>query len=56
MVEKAGIEPTFTGSGPVSLPLTDFSITGVFNQVPISWWVLFKVIFILKSFLDTIFE
>ena len=26
MVEKAGIEPTFTGSGPVSLPLTDFSI------------------------------
>ena len=28
MVESAGIEPTFTGSGPVSLPLTELSISG----------------------------
>ena len=30
MVESAVIEPTFTGSGPVSLPLTELSISSVF--------------------------
>ena len=34
MVESAGIEPTFTGSRPVSLPLTELSILPVFYLGP----------------------